>query len=122
MVVVANQTPRSGAVDSGTQNLATVLGAPPVPGTVYVGTLILDPADRDDPTLVFGAVSLFINGAVVWGPTDLACGSTDRNGQPHVLSFAWGNSGFGATTCRITLTLPRTVRLGLDVSSQPMVR
>lgn len=122
MVVVANQTPRSGAVDSGTQNLTTVLGSAPVPGTIYIGTLILDPADRDDPTLTIGAVALSIDGNVVWGPSDMACGGHDRNGNPVVPSFAWGNSGFGATTCRVTLTLPRTVRLGLDISSQPMVR
>jgi hypothetical protein len=123
MVVVVNQANRGpGLVDSGTQNLAAVLGSAPVPGTVYIGTLILDAADRDDPALVFGQMALSIDGQVVWGPTDCPCGAKDRNGNPIVPSLAWGNSGFGATTCRVTFNASRRVRVGLDVSTQPMVR
>jgi len=123
MVVIANQTNRGpGLVDSGTQNLATVLGSAPQPGTVYIGTFILDAADRDDPTLGFDQTTLSIDGAVVWGPIDLTGGRTDRNGNPVSPSFAWGYGGAGATTCRITVNLSRRVRLGLDVSTAPMVR
>lgn len=123
MVVVANQTNRGpGVVDTGTLDLATVLGAAPQPGTMYIATSILPPADRDDPTLVLGQASLYIDGQIVWGPTDCRCGARDRNGSPIAPSFAWGYGGAGATTCRITLTLPRVVRLGLDVSTTPMVR
>jgi hypothetical protein len=123
MVVVANQQNRGpGLVDTGTLNLATVLGSAPQPGTIYVGAALMQAADRDDPTLVLGQVSLYIDGAVVWGPTDMTCGGRDRNGNPVAPSFAWGYSGAGATTCRITLTLPRVVRLGLDVSTTPMTR
>lgn len=123
MVVVAPQQNRGpGLVDTGTLNLATVLGAPPAAGTIYIGTAIMDVADRDDPTLVLGQVALWIDGAVVWGPTDMPCGIKDRNGNPIVPIFAWGYGGAGATTCRITLTLPKRIRLGLDVSTVSMVR
>lgn len=123
MVVVANQTNRGpGEEDTGTLDLAQVLGAPPQPGTIYIGTAIMDAADRDDPTLVLGDVALSIDGAVVWGPTDFPCGGRDRNGNPIVPTFAWGFSGDGATTCRITFTLPKRIRIGLDVSTVPMVR
>lgn len=123
MVVVANQTNRGpGLVDSGTQNLATVLGAPPQPGTVYIATFILDAADRDDPTLRFDQATLFIDGVAVWGPTDLTGGAKDRHGNPISPSFAWGYGGAGATTCRIATTLSRRIRLGLDISTTPMVR
>lgn len=123
MVVVAAQQNRGpGPVDTGDLDLAQVLGAPPAAGTIYIGAAIMDTADRDDATLVLGAVSLWIDGAVKWGPTDIQCGLHDRNGTPVVPSFAWGYGGAGATTCRITFTLPKRIRIGLDVSTAPMVR
>lgn len=123
MVVVVNQANRGpGLVDSGTLNLATVLGGPPQPGTIYIGTFVLDAADRDDPTLGFGQTTLYIDGVPVWGPTNLFGGTKDRHGVAISPSFAWGYSGAGATTCRITMNLSRLVRIGLDVSTTPMVR
>jgi hypothetical protein len=122
MVVVAPQQNRQGFVDTGTLNLATVLGAPPVAGTRYIGTAILAAADRDDPTLILSQLALLIDGRTVWGPTDMPCGQTDRNGTPVVPTFGWGYSGAGATTCEMTFTPSRRVSIGLDLSTQPMVR
>jgi hypothetical protein len=123
MVVVANQQNRGpGLVDTGTLTLATVLGAPPQPGTIYIGTIILSPADRDDPTLVLGQTTLYIDGQIVWGPSDMQCGARDRTGTPVVPSFAWGYGGAGATTCRVTFDPSRRVSIGLDISTQPMAR
>lgn len=121
MAVVANQTNRGpGLVDTGTLNLATVLGAPVQPNTEYVATVILDPADRDDPTLVLAAFTLFLDGVASWGPTDLAGGQQDRNGAPVSPSFFYGFGGAGKATVRITFTASRRVRIGLDISTRPM--
>lgn len=123
MVVVVNQTNRGpGFVDSGTFDFSQILGDNVQPNTNYVCTLILDPADRDDPTLVFSQVTLILDGEVVWGPSDMPCGLKDRNGTPVVPSFSWGSGGNGKATVRITFSASRRVRLGLDVSTTPLVR
>lgn len=123
MVVVAPQQNRGpGLVDTGTLNLATVLGAAVQPNTLYIGKAILSPADRDDPTLALGQVTMYIDGSPVWGPTTLPCGAKDRNGNPVVPSFAWGSSGAGKTTVRVTFTPSRVVSIGLDVSTSSLVR
>jgi hypothetical protein len=122
VVVVATQTNRGpGVVDTGTLTLATVLGAPVQPNTMYIGTFILSAADRDDPTLLLNQLTLYIDGAIVWGPTDVRCGQTDRNGTPVAPTFGWGSGGAGALTCRVTFDPSRRVSIGLDVSTRSMV-
>lgn len=123
MATVVNQTNRGpGVIDSGTLDLATVLGGAPQANTIYIGTVILDAVDRDDPTLVMAATTLYIDGQIVWGPTDMTGGMKDRNGNAISPHFEWGYGGAGAATCRITMDLSRRVRIGLDVSTTPMVR
>jgi hypothetical protein len=121
MVVVASQTNRGpGLVDTGTLDLAIVLGAPVQPGTEYIATTILDAVDRDDPTLILGQVTMYLDGQIVWGPTDLHCGLTDRNGNPVSPGFFWGFGGAPKTTVRVTFDPSRRVRIGLDVSTRPI--
>jgi hypothetical protein len=54
VTVAPRQNRGPGLVDTGTLNLATVLGSAVQPNTIYIGAAILLPADRDDPTFTSG--------------------------------------------------------------------
>lgn len=122
-VVAAQQNRGPGVVDTGTLDLAVVLGAPVQPNTLYIGTAIMDAADLADPTLTF-PFQLWLDGQLVRDET-WSGGVLDKNGNPSPPRFGWGQSGVDAvamTTARIVLDLPKRIRIGLDVSTTSPVR
>lgn len=115
MTVVAPRTNRGpGLVDTGTQNIEAVLGAPAVAGTEYRLTAIMQAADIADPTLTIG-FEMYLDGLLV-RQGDWTCGTRDRHGNMMAPYFTYSMGGTPATTVRVTANLPRQVSFGLDVS------
>jgi hypothetical protein len=121
MTVVLPKQPRGpGALDSGWLDVSARLH----PGVTYSLTALMDAADMQDATLVLTGLTLQLadsaagaNARTVWQTATWTCGTTDRNGNPAAPACAWSSGDTPKAFVRATITLPRSVPFGLDLSA-----
>lgn len=120
MTVVINKAQRGpGLIDTGT----ITIGALAQPGVEYVLAGLMNAADEADTTLSITAITMFLDGQIVWGPSDWHGGTTtDRNGTPVPPRTSWGTNDPNVlpTTVRLEATLSKRVAFGLDLSTIPL--
>jgi hypothetical protein len=122
VVVVPQLTRNAGLLDSGTQNIATLLGAPVQPDTRYILTALMAAADIVDPTLAipfeiwFDGVRIYF---ITWHGN-----IPDRDGIVRAPSYGCSPGGDVPvpTTIRLTANQPKRMSLGLDLTSGPVTR
>lgn len=111
MTVILAKQNRSGPLDSGDINVAGQVNA----NTKYTFTALMNHADIVDPTLVLD-FALFIDGALVY-PYQWVGNTPDRDGVARAPTF-FVSTGTPPlpTTVRLTVTLPRSLSFGLDLT------
>lgn len=119
-VVLPQQTRGPGTLDSGWLDVSARIH----PGVVYSLTALMAAADALDPTLTLTGLTLQVadtaagaNARVVVGPSAWTGGRTDRQGNPFPPTMSWSSGDAPRPFLRGTVTLPRAVSFGVDLSA-----
>jgi hypothetical protein len=124
VATILPQQPRGpGDLDTGARNVEGAVEN----NRMYVFTLLMDPADLADATLVLPRITLQSAPAAA-GPWRVLAeaawqgGVTDRHGDPVPPQLSWGQTaGALPTHARMTAeATPRTFDVGIDLSFVPM--
>jgi hypothetical protein len=116
MTVVLNQSQRGpGLLDSG--NIA-VPGAQPQ--TNYIFTALMAAADIADPTLTI-TFQMFLDNSLV-RDIQWTGGIVGKNGAFREPSFSYSTADIVPSTARVTVSLPKKISFGLDLTTDLIVR